>query len=82
MEAVQAQGLGVSGLEEIRDVLTHGQGDVLLLADEASLDEQTRSDLVRLATLSGAEVEIVKGHAALQEMGGVGALLRYHAPRV
>jgi ribosomal protein L30E len=82
VEAVQAQGLGVSGLEETRDALIHGQGEVLLLADEAPLDEQTRSDLVRLAMLSGAEVEAVKRHAALQEMGGVGVLLRYHMPWV
>jgi hypothetical protein len=33
--------------------------------------------LLILVTLSGAEVDMVKGHETLQQMGGVGALLRY-----
>jgi stalled ribosome rescue protein Dom34 len=77
VEAVREQGLGVIGPQETRDALEHGQGDVLVLAEEAPLDEQERNDLVRLATLSGAEVELVTGHEILQQMGGVGALLRY-----
>jgi peptide chain release factor subunit 1 len=77
VEAVREQGLGVIGLRETRDALEHGEGEVLVLAEEAPLDEQERNDLVRLATLSGAEVDMVKGHETLQQMGGVGALLRY-----
>lgn len=77
VEAVREQGLGVIGQQETRDALEQGQGEVLVLAEEASLDEQERNDLVRLATLSGAEVDIVAGHELLQQMGGVGALLRY-----
>lgn len=77
VEAVREQGLGVIGPQETRDALEHGQGEVLVLAEEAPLDEQERNDLVRLATLSGAEVDLVKGHEILQQMGGVGALLRY-----
>lgn len=77
VEAVREQGLGVIGRQETRDALEHGQGEVLVLAEEAPLDEQERNDLVRLATLSGAEVDLVKGHEILQHMGGVGALLRY-----
>lgn len=77
VEAVRAQGLGVIGLEETRHALERGQGEVLVLAGEASLDEQERNDLVRLATLSSAEVDLVTGHEILQQMGGVGALLRY-----
>ena len=77
VEAVRAQGLGVIGPQETRDALEHGQGEVLVLAEEASLSEQVRNDLVRLATLSGAEVDLVPGHEILQHMGGVGALLRY-----
>lgn len=34
--------------------------------------------LVHLAATSGASVETVKGHSALNEAGGVGALLRYN----
>jgi peptide chain release factor subunit 1 len=41
------------------------------------LDEQERNYLVRLATLAGTEVDLVKGHEILQLMGGVGALLLY-----
>jgi peptide chain release factor subunit 1 len=77
VEAVREQGLGVIGLQETRDALEHGEGEVLVLAEEAPLDEQERNDLVRLVTLSGAEVDMVKGHETLQQMGGVGALLRY-----
>ncbi len=77
VEAVREQGLGVIGLQETRDALEHGQGEVLVLAEEAPLNEQERNDLVRMATLSGAEVDLVTGHAILQQLGGVGALLRY-----
>ena len=79
VEAVRQQGLGVIGQQETRDALEHGQGEVLVLAEEAPLDEQERNELVRLATLSGAEVDLVKEHEILQQMGGVGALLRYRA---
>jgi hypothetical protein len=41
------------------------------------LDESTRGELVRLAQLTGATVEVVEGHDDLQRLGGVGALLRY-----
>lgn len=77
VDAVREQGLGVIGLEETRHALERGQGEVLVLAEEADLDEQERNDLVRLATLSSAEVDLVTGHEILQQMGGVGALLRY-----
>lgn len=77
VEAVREQGLGVVGLQETRDALEHGEGETLVLAEEAPLDEQECNALVRLATLAGAEVDLVKGHEILQQMGGVGALLRY-----
>ena len=77
IEEVRRQGLGVLGLQETRDALTHGQVDTLVLADEAALDEQERNDLVHLAAQTGAAVETVQGHEALVDAGGVGALLRY-----
>jgi stalled ribosome rescue protein Dom34 len=77
VEAVRKQGLGVIGQRETRDALEQGQGEVLVLAEEAPLDEQERNDLVRLASLASAEVDLVKEHEILQQMGGVGALLRY-----
>ncbi|HEX5504950.1 MAG TPA: hypothetical protein VFW96_20190 [Thermomicrobiales bacterium] len=75
--AVRAGGLGVAGLDETRTALEHGQVDELLLDPSTALDEATRGELVRLATLTGATVEVVEGHDDLRRLGGVGALLRY-----
>lgn len=75
VEAVREQGLGVIGPQETRHALERGEGEVL--AEEAPLDEQERNALVRLATLSGAEIDLVKGQETIQRVGGVGALLRY-----
>jgi peptide chain release factor subunit 1 len=77
IDAVREQGLGVLGTQETRDALTHGQAETLVLADEAPLGASERSELVQLASHSGAGVETVAGHTALDEAGGVGALLRY-----
>lgn len=77
IEAVQAQRLGVTGEQETLDALERGQVDTLVLAKEAPLSEQRRAELVRLATLSGAEVESIQAHEALLQLGGVGGLLRY-----
>jgi hypothetical protein len=75
--AVRAGGLGVAGLDETRAALEHGQVDELVLDPAAELDEVTRGELVRQAQLTSATVEVVDGHAGLQRLGGVGALLRY-----
>ena len=75
--AVRAGGLGVAGLDETRAALEHGQVDELVLDPAAGLDDTVRGDLVRLAQLTGATVEIVEGHDGLQRLRGVGALLRY-----
>ena len=77
IEEVQRQALGVLGPQETRDALAHGQADTLVLADEAPLDDQERNELVHLAAQTGAAVETVRGHKALVDAGGVGALLRY-----
>jgi peptide chain release factor subunit 1 len=75
--AVRAGGLGVAGLDETRTALEHGQVDELLLDPAADLDEATRGELVRLASLTSATVEVVEEHEGLHRLGGVGALLRY-----
>lgn len=75
--AVQATGLGVVGLEETRTALEYGQVDMLLLTQETDVDAETRNNLVRLASVTGADVEVVGQHDAFQALGGVGALLRY-----
>jgi peptide chain release factor subunit 1 len=77
VEAVQADGLGVDGLERTQAALEHGQVDVLVLDDEVPLDGETRNELIRLAATTGADVEVVEQHLVLRELGGVGALLRY-----
>ena len=77
VEEVRANGLAVSGIQETFDALAQGQADVLILANDVPLDERKRSELVQQAANTGASVETVEDHLALQEMGGVGALLRY-----
>lgn len=77
INAVRADGLGVAGLEATRRALEHGQVDELLIDPRAELDEDTRSELVRLATGTGATVEVVADHSAFRQLSGVGALLRY-----
>ncbi|MDE3228856.1 MAG: hypothetical protein KGO05_03155 [Chloroflexota bacterium] len=77
VEAVRADGLGVDGLERTKAALERGQVDVLVIDEEVPLDSASRSELVRLAATTGADVEVVRQHQALRELGGVGALLRY-----
>lgn len=77
MDAVREQGLGVIGLEETRDALSHGQVETLVLEAQAPLATNDRNALVHLAANMGADVEMVSGHDTLTEAGGVGALLRY-----
>jgi peptide subunit release factor 1 (eRF1) len=79
--AVQADGLGVIGVERTWTALEHGQADVLLIAPQAPVSADVRSQLIRLATNTGALVEVVESHTRFEELGGVGALLRYrHDP--
>ncbi|WIG60675.1 MAG: hypothetical protein OJF49_003423 [Ktedonobacterales bacterium] len=82
LDAIQANGLGVAGLEPTRQALNWGQVDTLLLLMDAPISDDDRRKLVQQAVLTGAEVETVEQHEALKELGGVGALLRYrhHAP--
>lgn len=77
ISAVRSGGLGTTGLENTQRALRNGQVDELLLDPEADLDDHIRNDLIRLATTTGANVEMVPGHSVLQQLGGVGALLRY-----
>lgn len=74
---MRAGGLGVAGLEATRAALEHGKADEFLLDPADGPDEATREELVRLASLTGAMVEVVEGHGGLRSLGGVGALLRY-----
>jgi peptide subunit release factor 1 (eRF1) len=75
--AVRSDGLGVAGLDATLEALGNGQVDLLVVDADAQLDGERRNELIRLAATSGAEVEVVEGHAGMDRLGGVGALLRY-----
>jgi peptide subunit release factor 1 (eRF1) len=74
---VRADGLGVAGLEPTLGALRDGRVDTLLLASAAEIAPHVQSELIRLATNTGARVEVVERHELLKHIGGVGALLRY-----
>jgi peptide subunit release factor 1 (eRF1) len=77
IDAVRADGLGVAGQEHTLLALEQGQVDELLLAPNGDVDESARNELIRLAALTGASVEIVADHPDFEALGGVGAFLRY-----
>lgn len=60
---------------DARDIGEHVEG--LDEREPGLLDLDTRNELVRLASTTSAEVEVIAGHEALEKSGGVGALLRY-----
>jgi peptide subunit release factor 1 (eRF1) len=75
---VRAGELGVAGIEPTRAALQAGQVDVLVLSGTTAFPPETRSMLIELAERSDSRVEIVDGNATLDQLGGVGAVLRYH----
>jgi peptide subunit release factor 1 (eRF1) len=77
LEAVRADGLGVVGATPTHDALAAGQADVLVIEQDAPLPEAERSELVALASMSDTDVDVIEHDAALDAVGGVGALLRY-----
>lgn len=77
INAVEADMLGVIGVEQTRAALEQAQVDVLLLTEEAEVDAEMRNKLIRLAMTTGADVEVVERHDTFQHLGGMGALLRY-----
>ncbi len=72
---IRANGLGLSGERETLGALERGQADVLVLAK--GHDSEAREEMIRLATTTGCEVEIVDQSDLLTQLGGVGCLLRY-----
>jgi peptide chain release factor subunit 1 len=77
VHGVRGGGLAVSGLKQTRQALENGQVDTLVLATNTGLAEEERNELIQLAATTSAGVEVVEGHETLDELGGVGALLRY-----
>lgn len=69
-------GLAVAGIEESRKALLEGYADVLVI-DRDFAEPHIQEELVRIATRSGVEIETVKDSPELQQLMGVGCLLRY-----
>jgi stalled ribosome rescue protein Dom34 len=61
----------------VRRALEAGQVDTLVLDDQHATNEAERAELVRLATNTGARVEVVSGNSAMEPFAGIGAILRY-----
>ncbi len=78
VEGVQADALGVAGVEATRSALRAGQVDLLVLSARTPFPPETRTGLIELALRTGGRVEVVEESATLDHLGGVGALLRYH----
>jgi len=76
---VRAGGLGVAGVDPVAAALEAGQVHELVIDESADLDPDLRSELVRLAARTAADVVVVKDHPGLLALGGVGATLRYRA---
>ena len=74
--ALLTDGLGVIGYEASREAITAGYADVLIIDQELD-DPEMKEELVRLATVSGIEVETVRKSEKLKRLSGVGCLLRY-----
>lgn len=77
IEAVRADALGVLGVEATRRMLERGQAETLVIDPTALDDTATRAELVRLAVLTRARVEVVNDYPPLRAGDGVGAILRY-----
>ncbi len=82
IEAVQADALGVAGLEPTRNALDLGQVDTLVLAGDTPISPEDRSALIAAATRTDATVEVVDHSEPLAQLEGVGALLRYRTTHV
>jgi peptide chain release factor subunit 1 len=73
----RAGDLGVVGLDATMVALEAGQVDELVIDESVSTDEELRAELVRMASLTDAHVEVVRDHEVLARHEGVGATLRY-----
>lgn len=74
-------GLAAAGADEVGRALAAGRADVVVILRGWGTPA-AREELVRLAEVGGAHVEVVEESEALARLGGVGALLRYAGPDV
>ena len=71
-------GLGTMGAKATKYALENGQVETLLMdASSDSLTEEIRNEFIRLASTTGATVDMIENHEKFTSIGGVGALLRY-----
>ena len=74
--AVLKGGLGVAGYQAAYDALDGGYASILIIAQNYE-DHEQREELTRLATKNGVPIETVADSETLEQMSGVGCLLRY-----
>lgn len=77
---VQHGYLAVADAASVRQALERGQVDVLVLSSRTA-PEDLRAEFTRMAVNTGASVQVVDGHEGLDNLGGIGALLRYQLRR-
>lgn len=75
----RAGDLGVAGVNATMAALEMGQVDELIIDETVQADEDLRAELIRQATATDADVEIVRDHPELANHDGVAATLRYRS---
>ncbi len=74
--AVLSNNLGVCGFDASYHALEEGYASILII-DQHSGEIELREELVRLATKRGIPIETVRGNSRMEQLGGVGCLLRF-----
>jgi hypothetical protein len=69
--------MAVAGIDDVADALERGQVHELVLDEEAQTDLDLRTELVRQAAATDAQIVTVSGHTGLRARDGVGATLRW-----
>jgi len=74
---IRMDGLAVVGAEATLEALQFGVGDILVIAQSFDLECRVKDKLVSLAEQHRCQIETVRQSEALDQLGGVGCLLRY-----
>jgi peptide chain release factor subunit 1 len=74
---LRSGGMAVAGIDDVADALERGQVHELVLDEEAQTDLDLRTELVRQAAATDAQIVTVSGHTGLRARDGVGATLRW-----
>jgi ribosomal protein L7Ae-like RNA K-turn-binding protein len=75
---IKMDGLAVVGAEATLEALQFGVGDILVVAQSFDPECRVKDKMVRLAEQYRCQIETVRQSEALDRLGGVGCLLRYH----